>query len=162
MSDPTPIKFRIPRQNLAEATIFRASADDARQWAQNLPIANTKLVVQNLRNAIEELNHVDMAPDVRFDIMEELRPSLNVALSTMSRRFLNQPLVMTEKPQQMSELADKLYSLTTTAYTIIAVQTLQQREHIYRVNPARLLCEAIHRALGFAGKKMLQTFQSLV
>jgi len=159
MSDQTPIKFRIPRQNLAECTVFRANAEDAASWAQNLPIANTKLVVQNLRSAIEELNQVDMAPDVRFDIMEVLRPSLHVALSTMSRRFLNQPLVMPEEPRQMSELADKLYSLATTAYTIVAVHTLQQRDTIYRVNPAKLLCESIYRALGFAGKKLLQTFQ---
>lgn len=159
MSDNTPIKLRIPRQDLAECTIFRANVEGARAWAKNLPIANTKLVVQNLRNAISELNRVEMAPDVRFSIMEELRPSLYVALSTMSRRFLNQALVMPEEPRQMAELADNLYSLATTAYTIVAAQTLQQRSSIYRVNPARLLCEAIHRAMDFAGKKMLQTFQ---
>ncbi len=159
MSDPTPIKFRIPRQNLAAPTVFRATAEDAANWAQNLPIANTKLAVQKLRSAIDELNHVDMAPDVRFDIMEALRPSLRVALSTLSRRLLNQPLVMPEEPRQMSELADKLYSLATAAYIIVAVQTLQKRDSIYTVNPAKLLCESIHRALTFAGKKILQTFQ---
>jgi len=159
MSNDTPIKLRIPRQDLAECTVFRATVEGARAWAQNLPIANTKLVVQNLRNAISELNRVELAPDMRFSIMEELRPSLHVALSTMSRRFLNQALVMPEEPRQMAELADNLYSLATTAYTIVAAQTLQQRESIYRVNPARLLCEAIHRAMGFASKKMLQTFQ---
>lgn len=159
MSDQTPIKLRIPRQDLAECTIFRANVEGARAWAKNLPIANTKLVVQNLRNAIGELNRVEIAPDVRFNIMEELRPGLHVALSTMSRRFLNQALVMPEEPRQMAELADNLYSLATTAYTIVAAQTLQQRDNIYRVNPARLLCEAIHRAMAFAGKKMLQDFQ---
>lgn len=159
MSDQTPIKLRIPRQDLAESTVFQANVEGARAWAENLPIANTKLVVQSLRNAISELNRVEIAPDVRFNIMEELRPSLQVALSTMSRRFLNQALVMPEEPRQMAELADNLYSLATTAYTIVAAQTLQQRERIFRTNPARLLCEAIHRAMGFAGKKMLQTFQ---
>lgn len=159
MNNSTPIKLRIPRQDQQNSTLFRANTEDARVWAQNLPIANTKLVVQQLRRAIDELNRVEMAPDLRFDIMETLRPSLHVALSTMSRRFLNQPLVMPEEPRQMAELADNLYSLTTTAYTIVAVHTLQQRDSIYRVNPAQLLCEAIARALSFAGKKMLQTFQ---
>jgi hypothetical protein len=159
MSENTPIKLRIPRQDLTSCTLFRASAEDARVWAQNLPIANTKLVVQKLRSAIDELNRVEMAPDLRFDIMEVLRPSLHVALSTMSRRFLHQPLVMPEEPRQMAELADNLYSLATTAYTIVAVHTLQQRDSIYRVHPAQLLCEAIARALSFAGRKMLQTFQ---
>jgi hypothetical protein len=159
MSNNTPIKLSIPRQDLPNCTLFRANAEDARVWAQNLPIANTKLVVQQLRSAIDELNRVEMAPDLRFDIMETLRPSLHVALSTMSRRFLNQPLVMPEEPRQMAELADNLYSLATTAYTIVAVHTLQQRDSIYRVHPAQLLGEAIARALGFAGKRMLQTLQ---
>jgi hypothetical protein len=159
MNEHTPLKLRVPRQDLAESTIFRATADDALAWAQNLPIANTRLVVQNLRAALAELNRVDMAPDVRFNILEALRPSLHVALSTMSRRFLNQPLVMPEEPRQMAELADVLYSLATTGYTIVALQTLEQRDNIYQVNPARLVCESIYRALGFAGKKILQTFQ---
>ncbi|MFT5709383.1 MAG: hypothetical protein ACI8QT_000069 [Halioglobus sp.] len=159
MNDHTPIKLRVPRQDLAECTIFHATADEAQVWAQNLPIANTRLVVQNLSSALAELNRVDMAPDVRFNIMEALRPSLHVALSTMSRRFLNQALVMPEEPRQIAELADALYSLATTAYIIVAVHTLQQRDNIHQVNPARLVCESVYRALGFAGKKILQTFQ---
>lgn len=159
MNDHTPIRLRIPRQDLAECTIFRATADEAQVWAQNLPIANTRLVVKNLNSALAELNRVDLAPDVRFNIMEALRPSLHVALSTMSRRFLNQPLVLPEEPRQIAELADALYSLATTGYNIVAVQTLQQRDNIYQVSPARLVCESVYRALGFAGKRILQTFQ---
>jgi hypothetical protein len=124
-----------------------------------LPVANTKAVVQELRRAISELNRVAISPDIRFNIMEILRPSLNVAIATMSRRFLSQALVMPEEPRQMSELADNLYSLTATAYTIVAIETVQQREDLHQINPARLLCEALQRALSFTGKKMLQTLQ---
>ncbi len=159
ISDHTPIKLRIPQQDLTECSVFRANVEGARAWAQNLPVTNTKQVVQSLRYAIGELNRVELAPDVRFGIMEELRPSLYVALTTMSKRFLNQALVMPEEPRQMAESADNLYSLATTAYTIVAAHTLQQRNSIHRVNPARLLCEAIQRAMGFSSKKMLQTFQ---
>jgi len=159
MSDNTALKLRIPRQDLTECAAFRADVESARAWAKNLPVANTKLVVQKLRVTISELNRVKITPDVRFYIMEELRPSLHVALSTMSKRFLNQALVMPEEPRQMAELADQLYSLAATAYTIVAAQTLQQRDNLYSVNPARLLGEAIQRAITFVGKKMLQTFQ---
>jgi len=159
MSSHTPIKLRVPQQDLAACTVFQANAEAAQAWAQSLPVANTQLLVQELRNAISELNRVKITPDVRFGIMEALRPSLHVGLSTMSKRFLNQALVMPEEPRQMSELADDLYSLATTAYTLIVVQTLQDPDSIQPVNPARLLCESIQRALNFAGKKMLQTYQ---
>ncbi len=159
MSDYTPIKLKVPRQDLAECTVFQANAQAAQAWAQSLPITNTKLVVRELRGAIGELNRVEMAPSVRFNIMEALRPSLRVALASMTRRFLNQALIMPEEPRQMSELADNLYSLATAAYTLVAVHTLQQRNNLHGINPAKLLCETIQRAMNFAGKKMLQTFQ---
>ena len=159
MSSNSPIKLRIPQQDLAQCSVFRANTEAAQAWALSLPVANTKAVVQELRRAIGELNRVVISPDARFNIMEVLRPSLNVALAAMSRRFLSQALVMPEEPRQMSELADNLYSLTATAYTIVAIQTVQQREDLHHVNPARLLGESIQRALSFTGKKMLQTFQ---
>jgi hypothetical protein len=159
MSSHSPIKLRIPNQDLAECSFFRANVEAAQAWALSLPVANTKAVVQELRRAISELNRVAISPDIRFNIMEILRPSLNVAIATMSRRFLSQALVMPEEPRQMSELADNLYSLTATAYTIVAIETVQQREDLHQINPARLLCEALQRALSFTGKKMLQTLQ---
>lgn len=159
MSSNSPIKLRIPNQDLAECSFFRANVEAAQAWALSLPVANTKAVVQELRHAISELNRVAISPDIRFNIMEILRPSLNVAIATMSRRFLSQALVMQEEPRQMSELADNLYSLTATAYTIVAIETVQQREDLHQINPARLLCESLQRALSFTGKKMLQTLQ---
>jgi hypothetical protein len=159
MSSHSPIKLRIPNQDLAECSFFRVNVEAAQAWALSLPVANTKAVVQELRRAISELNRVAISPDIRFNIMEILRPSLNVAMATMSRRFLSQALVMPEEPRQMSELADNLYSLTATAYTIVAIETVQQREDLHQINPARLLCEALQRALSFTGKKMLQTLQ---
>lgn len=36
---------------------------------------------------------------------------------------------------------------------------MQQRDSIREVNPARLVCEAVHRAIRFCGLKLLQTFQ---
>ncbi|MFT7176621.1 MAG: hypothetical protein ACJAUG_002627 [Halioglobus sp.] len=149
----------MPNQDLAECSFFRVNVEAAQAWALSLPVANTKAVVQELRRAISELNRVAISPDIRFNIMEILRPSLNVAIATMSRRFLSQALVMPEEPRQMSELADNLYSLTATAYTIVAIETVQQREDLHQINPARLLCEALQRALSFTGKKMLQTLQ---
>ncbi len=159
MSNNTPSKLRVPQQDLAACTVFQANAEAAQAWAQSLPVANTQLVVLELRNAISELNRVKMTPDVRFSIMEVLYPGLHVALSTMSKRFLNQPLVMPEEPRQMSELADDLYSLASMAYTLVAVHTLKGPDSITLVNPARLLCESIQRALNFAGRKILQTYQ---
>jgi hypothetical protein len=159
MTKSTPIKLRIPEQDLQEFSLFQLSVDAAQIWAQNLPVTNAKVVVQQFRQAISELNRVVISPDLRFNIMEVLRPNLQIALSTLAKQFLNQPLILPEEPRQMSELANTLYGLTTSAYTMVAVHTIQQQNTIRGVNPARLVCEALQRAIGFAGRKILQTYQ---
>lgn len=159
MVSNTPIKLSIPDQDLQRFTLFQLDADAAHNWAQGLPVTNTRTVVHQLREAMSDLNRVQLAPEVRYDVMEALRPNLEVALTNLGKRFLNQPLVMPEEPQQMTELADTLYSMITTGYTIVAIQAIQQRDSIHNTSPARLTCEAIQRALLFAGRKILQTMQ---
>jgi hypothetical protein len=154
-----PIKLKIPRQDLQDFSLFQLDANAAHTWARSLPVTNTRSVAQQLRYAINDLNHVKLSPEIRYSIMEVLQPNLDVALSSLTKRFLNQPLVMPEEPRQMAELADSLHSMVTTAYSIVAIQAIQQRDTIREVNPARLACEAIQRALTFAGRKILQTFQ---
>ncbi|MEH6568062.1 MAG: hypothetical protein V7709_03235 [Halioglobus sp.] len=159
MTKNSTIKLRIPNQDLALFSEFELNAEAAAVWVQNLPAINTKKVVQQLRQAINDLNRVAMSPNVRFGIMEVLRPTLQASLAALSKRFLNQPLVLPEEPRQMSELAHTVLGLTTTAYTIVAAHTIQQRDSIKGVNPAKLVCEAIQRAINFSGCKILQSYQ---
>mgnify|MGYP001824275118 CR=1 FL=1 len=159
MSSDTPIKLRIPRQDLQAFTHFPLDEDAALTWSQGLPITDTRSVVHQLMHAVGDLNRVRLGPEVRFRIMEALRPNLKVTLSNLSRRFVNQPLIMPEEPRQMAELSDRLHTLASTAYTIVAIEALQHRDAVREMNPARLVCAAIQRALDFAGRKLLQTFQ---
>ena len=159
MKSDNPVKLRIPRQDLQQFDTFPISADAAKQWALGLPVTNAAEVAQQLRKVIARLNRVELGPELRFNIMEALRPTLLVTVGNLSRRFLNLPLVMPREPRQVAELVGHLYLHAGTAYTIIAVQAIQNRDSIREVNAARLVCEAIHRAMRFAGNHMLQTFQ---
>ncbi|MDH3992306.1 MAG: hypothetical protein OEV47_05320, partial [Gammaproteobacteria bacterium] len=105
MVSKAPIKLKIPKQDLQQFSLFELDEGAARDWAQSLPVANTQSVVQQLRHALSDLNHVEMSPENRYLIIESLRPSLLVALSNLQRRYLNQPLVMPEEPRQMAEIA---------------------------------------------------------
>jgi hypothetical protein len=159
MTTNEPIKLRIPRQDLAEFALFGLNADQARNWADGLPMANTAQVAQQLRNAISDLNRVAMKPDVRFEILEALRPTLHTALSTLSKYYLNQPIVLPEEPRKASRLAQSLYELVTTAYTIAGIQTIQKRQSVSTSNPAKLVCQSLHRAITNASMKLLVSYQ---
>ena len=159
MNSDTPIKLMIPHQDLRTFSLFQLNADAAHTWAQGLPVTNTLSVVQQLLSATGDLNRITLAPEIRYNILEALYPSLNVALSNLSRRFFNQPLVMPLEPRRMAELAHRLHSALVTAYSIVAIETLQQRENVRGISPAYLVCLATQRALEIAGRKVLQTLQ---
>ncbi len=159
MEDQTTIKLKLPRQDFSGEPLFQPTEAAVRDWVQNLPITNTNVLVQLLVQAMNDLNQTRLGPETRSKILGHLLPNLQVALLNLSKRFLNQPLIMPEEPRRMAELSDQLLSLITTGYTIIAVQAIQQRDAIRATNPARLTCESIHSALVFAGRKILQDFQ---
>lgn len=159
MRADAPVKLRIPSQDLQGFDIFPLSAEAAHSWAQALPVTSSIQVAGQLGVVIARLNRTDIAPGLRLSIMEELRAPLLLATASMSRRFLRQPLALTGELREMAELSQELYKLASTAYTIVAVHAIQRRESIHDINPAQLACEALYRALRFAGAILLQTFQ---
>ncbi|MEZ5501784.1 MAG: GTPase [Halioglobus sp.] len=159
MEDQTTIKLKIPRQDFTGLPLFQPTIEAADSWVQTLPVTNTKSLIQLLGQALSDLNRMKLSPEVRYNIMETLRPNLEVGLSNLSKRFLNQPLIMPQEPARMAQLSNELLTLATTAYTIVAIEAIQQRDAIRETNPARLTCQAIHRALVFAGLKVLRNFQ---
>jgi hypothetical protein len=159
MEDQPTIKLKIPRQDFSGLPLFQPNTEAATGWVQSLPVTNTNSLVQLLGQALSDLNRTKLAPNVRYNVMEILRPNLEVALTNLSRRYLNQPLIMPEDPRRMAELSDRLLTMASTGYTIVAIEAIQQRDSIRETNPARLTCEAIHRALLFAGRKVMQNYQ---
>ncbi len=159
MEDQTTIKLQLPRQDFAGEPLFEPNAQAAADWVQSLPVTNTNSLVQLLGQALGDLNRMKLSPEQRFAILATLLPSLQIAVLNLSKRFLNQPLIMPDEPRRMSQLSGQLLTLATTGYTIVAIETIQQRDAIRNTNPARLTCEALQRALLFTGRKVLQNFQ---
>jgi hypothetical protein len=159
MSESPPVKLHVPRQDLAEFSVFPLSAEGAAEWAESVPAANIRHAALQLRDAVRELNRVNLPAATRFAVMEALGPGLRVAQANLSRRFLNQALVLPEEPRQLAELAEHLYSAFSTAYTLAAVHAVQRPGASQSLSPARLACESLQRAVEFAGLRMLQAFQ---
>ena len=159
MDNDTPIKLTIPKQDINQFSLFRASASGAMEWAKHLPVADPRAVASELLSAVDQLNRCKLGPELRFNILEALASNLEVTLINLTRRFLNQPLVMPDEPKQLAELTDALLDRFSTAYSIVAIETLEQRDSVRDANPARLVCESVQRALHFSGRNILLTFQ---
>jgi hypothetical protein len=159
MSDDTPIRLRIPQQDLETLTVFDSRPEAASEWAASLPVANPQVVARQLASALDEINRCRMHPELRFALLAALQDNLLIATASLSRRFLNQPLVMPEELRQLADLVTELYSLSVSAYACVAIEALRERDSVRNMNPARLVCEALLKAMEYSTRKLLLTFQ---
>ncbi|MEM1110732.1 MAG: hypothetical protein AAGI11_02380 [Pseudomonadota bacterium] len=159
MNSINPIRLRLPTQDLKAFEPFALDADSAQRWAQELPITNTQEVIDRLESTLGQLNRVALKPDDRFHILEAIRPSIHVVLVNLQRKLMNLPLVLPKESRAMLRSAGQLYRLSATAYTLVALHAIRHRDEIHSVNPARLVCEALQRAVHFSGRMILQSLQ---
>lgn len=159
MSDDTPIRLRVPPQDLDTLSVFATRPEAAREWAASLPVANPQVVARQLVTALDEINRCRMPPELRFTLLAEVQETLLIATASLSRRFLNQPLVMPEELRKLADLVTELYSLSVSAYACVAIETLRERDSVRDMNPARLVCEALLKALEYSARKLQLTFQ---
>lgn len=159
MSDETPIRLKVPPQDLESLSVFATRADAAREWAASLPVANPEVVARQLVIAMDEINRCRMHPELRYQVLAALQDNLLIACASLSRRFLNQPLVMPQELRQLADLVTELYSLSVSAYACVAVDTLRERDSVRSMNPARLLCEALLKAIEYSTRKLVLNFQ---
>ncbi len=159
MDDSKPIKLKVPTQDQTELRIFPGDSASAANWMGGLPPRDPAAVVENLDEALADLNRTTLPPTTRYEILETLAPALDSALASLKKRFLNQPLVLPAEPRAMARACDQLMSAATTAYAVVAIEAVQKSDSITSTNPARLTCEAIQRALLYSGLKILQAYQ---
>ncbi len=83
MTDKSPIKLRLPSQDLDHFDSFALERDAVLAWADNLPLTNVRAVAQQLIQVVGELNRVAMTPPTRHSVMEALRPTIDTALTNL-------------------------------------------------------------------------------
>lgn len=155
MSTPVPVELRIPPQDGAPFTRFATRLSAAAAWCDALPMADPSGVAKTLRDTLNELNRAPVDPELRYELLETLRPSLTQTLTLLDRMLVNQPLVMAPRLQALATLSDQIGGLACTAYSICVMQAAREPARITRRAPARLVCEALEHALHYAAHKVV-------
>ena len=150
--------LRLPQQDLDRCSIFDCNVEAVAAWVEELPLANPMRAGSNLRSAVSELNRVTLPPQDRFALLELLRAPIDSVLSTLIRGCLNQPIILDNDKQIQADLITDLCSLTAAGYTLAAVHTIVDNSSVSGVNPAKLACESLHRAMTLSGQRILVAY----
>lgn len=141
------IKLKIPRQDRETSSFFELEAASVEQWVTQLPMANIGQTTRQLFTALTELNQIKLQPPIRMAILDTLRVPIHYVSQSLSKHYLNKPIVLPEQPRKVADLAQALHSQLATGYTIVATHSAALGIRLGLGKAKELIGTALHRAI---------------
>jgi hypothetical protein len=138
-----PLLLRAPVPTQSSLSFCDATPKDLKRWISTLPKANLGEMARQLYQGLGELNQLLTPSDNRLQLLELLRPEVYYVCKHLERHFLNQSVVLEERPRKVANLCQALQNHLAIGY----------KQIIARVAPkltkdrTALLTTALQRAL---------------
>ncbi|MBK8188647.1 MAG: hypothetical protein IPK77_16090 [Cellvibrio sp.] len=148
-------KLLIPEQDLPRLSFCQSTkAASIFDWIHSLPLTQADEVSAIFYTALPELSRVKANWELRLSMLETVRTPLHHCMEGLSKRFLNQPLIMPESAVKTATIAQALQKHLLNAYLVVIrdlCNNPKDKEHH--------LALAIYRALTCAGYLSLRSYQ---
>lgn len=138
-----PLLLRVPTPDCQTLSFCEPNVRDLERWLAALPKANLGETARRLYQAMIELNRLSINARSRLHLLEKLRPEIDFICGQLERHFLNQPIVLSERPRKTFALCQALQNHLAMGYKLIVVQLLSQSPD----DPPQLLTIALQRAI---------------
>ncbi|MCR8923092.1 hypothetical protein NO559_09935 [Dasania sp. GY-MA-18] len=129
------------------------------EWVDQLPKANIGQTTRQLFQAISELNRVRLLPEERYKILEQLRAQIHFVSRSLSKHYLNQPIILPKQAKQVANLSQTLHQQMITGYTIVASHASALGKRIVGGKPDQLIAKALYRAITESTVNLIRNFQ---
>lgn len=138
-----PLLLRVPTPDCQGLSFCEASVRGVRRWLAGLPKANLGETARLLYQAVLELNQLRTTVQDRLQLLELLRPEIHFVCKELERYFVNQPIVLSERPRKVASLCQALQNHLAIGYKLISVELAPQagRERL------QLLTISLQRAI---------------
>jgi hypothetical protein len=95
------LRGALPRRERPGRDAFPSTGKAVKLWIEALPMANSGATARLLYNGLKELNQLDVEPNQRIEILEQMRHPVAVVISSMERHVLGQPLPLPLQKRQI-------------------------------------------------------------
>ena len=134
--------LRVPTPDRQGLSFCDANPRELKRWMAALPKANIGETARQLYQSLIELNQLVTPSDNRLQLLELLRPEVYFVTSHLERHFLNQSIVLDERPRKVANLCQALQNHLAIGYKLIITQELPR----FAKERAQLLTVALQRA----------------
>ncbi|MFJ3467397.1 molecular chaperone [Pseudomonas sp. NPDC090203] len=138
-----PLLLRAPVPTQSSLSFCDATPKDLKRWIATLPKANLGEMARQLYQGLGELNQLLTPSDNRLQLLELLRPEVFFVCKHLERHFLNQSVVLEERPRKVANLCQALQNHLAIGYKQIIAKVAPRltRDRI------TLLTTALQRAM---------------
>jgi hypothetical protein len=150
------LDLKTPDQTLISLSFSDHTPTAVNEWVDNLPLANVGEVSRQLYQAIIELNKLALSANIRTQILELLRPPIDYICQELSKHYLNQSVVLSEKQQKIANLTQAIQIHLATGYKIVLLETVEQ---ISNEKIKKNFACAAHRMMQEYGQVLLRSYQ---
>ncbi|MGE8360873.1 molecular chaperone [Pseudomonas sp.] len=134
--------LRVPAPSKQSLSFCDATPRDLKRWISALPKANIGETARQLYQALVELNQLVTPSENRLQMLELLRPEVYFVCKHLERHFLNQAIVLDERPRKVANLCQALQNHLAVGYKLIIARLSAQESR----ERNQLLAVALQRA----------------
>ena len=145
--------LRVPTPSQQSLSFCDGSPRDLKRWIAGLPKANIGETARQLYQSLVELNQFLTPSENRLQLLELLRPEVSFVCQHLERHFLNQAIVLDERPRKVANLCQALQNHLAVGYKLIISRVISRsgkdRDQLLAVSLQRAshsLCSPLIRA----------------
>jgi hypothetical protein len=150
---PHLLLLRVPTPSKQSLSFCDGSPRDLKRWLAALPKANIGETARQLYQSLVELNQFLTPSENRLQLLELLRPEVHFVCQHLERHFLNQAIVLDERPRKVANLCQALQNHLAVGYKLIISRAMarsgKERDQLLAVALQRAshsLCSPLIRA----------------
>lgn len=144
MDTPSPhLLLRVPTPSNERLSFCNATPRDIREWLDHLPKANLGETARQLYQGLIELNQLKLPVESRLQLLELFRPEVHSVCRHLERHFLNQSIVLDERPRKVANLCQALQNHMAIGYKLAVVREAPR----FSRERAQFLVLALQRAV---------------
>ena len=155
-SSASSVSLRIPQQTLTELTGVSKQADKFEGWLNKLPKGHVGQTAKQIYHTLDEISRLKTTAQNRFELLELIRPTVLLLLPSLSKHYLNQPLILPAKAAQVAALTQSLLLRLSTAYKVVVAESLKEMEKVSAKQNVKI---ALHRATTLSTLRLLHNYQ---
>jgi len=152
------IRISVPDIQQERLSFCDNSISGFEAWCKKLPMANVGAAAKLLFQAGRELNSTELNSSLRYKMLEVMRSQVYSICELLSKRYLNQSVVLDENSLKVVKLAQTLQNQLATGYKHIILDLINEQSKKKSSEP-KLLTFAIHRAISDINQTVLRASQ---